>query len=801
MTNENFSDLSMLDLFHMEVEEQATLFNENLLIVESHLSDPLDSLQPFLEILMRSAHSIKGAAKIVGLEEVVKVAHRMEDCFVAVQKGEIQLGDRQIDILFGVVDWFTTVQQIPANDLPGWVASETDIANHLVSQLNSLFDTDETSPPAAEMEAEIETAAIATTPEPPITTITEAPVPLPTPETTVVVEPITAPAIPLSAAPTPKKPEPDPSEEPDSAQPESVQINRGIRVSTENLNQIMALAGESVVESHWLQRFGDSTIHLRRQQQELIRNLDQLQQLLPTNVRTQEVLDKTRKISLDSYALLNDRLTELEQFSRRFDQLSDNLYREVIASHMRPFVDGIQAFPRMTRDLSKELGKKTQLDIKGLAIKVDRDILEKLETPLIHMIRNAIAHGIETPAERLAAGKPEVGQLLLEAQHQAGMLTIKLKDDGRGIDLDELRRKVVEKKLTAPDMVAQLTESELLEFLFLPGFSTAKQVDEISGRGVGLDIAQTMVQDVGGLLRVQTKLGEGTSFHFQLPLTLSVIRALMVDIGGEPYAFNLNRIDRVMMIHPYLVELTENNPYIEIDGENVSLVKAHKILQLPTPPKEFDLEVPVILLSDHLHRYAVVVDRFLGERDLVVRPLDPRLGKVQDISAAAIAENGQPILIIDVADLVRTIDQLVSGGNFDGLQDQVATPVQTRVKQILVVDDSITVREMERKLLQNQGYQVDVAVNGMEGWNAIRAGYYDLIISDVDMPRMNGIELVQQIKNHPQFQAIPVIIVSYKDREEDQLAGLEAGADYYLTKSSFHDNSLIDAVNDLIGAS
>lgn len=801
MTSENFSDLSMLDLFHMEVEEQATLFNENLLIVESHLDDPLDALQPFLEVLMRSAHSIKGAAKIVGLEEVVKVAHRMEDCFVAMQRGEIQLGDRQIDILFGVVDWFTTVQQVPADDLPQWLPSETATVNHLVTELNALLGIDEPleedAPPPATEDLEGEEEIIAAIAEPP--TVREALPPLSTPNIAAIAEPIIESAVPPSPAPQSPKPqeaETDPSEESDN-----LQTNRAIRVSTENLNQIMALAGESVVESHWLQRFGDSTIHMRRQQQELIRHLDQLQQLLPTHVKAQEVLDQARKVTLDSYTLLSDRLTELEQFSRRFDQLSDNLYREVIASHMRPFIDGIQTFPRMTRDLSKGLGKKAQLVIKGLAIKVDRDILEKLETPLVHMIRNAIAHGIETPAERLTAGKPEVGKLVLEAKHQAGMLTITLEDDGRGIDLNELRRKVVEKQLTAPDMVAQLSELELLEFLFLPGFSTAKQVDEISGRGVGLDIAKTMVQDVGGLLRVQTKLGEGTSFHFQLPLTLSVIRALLVDIGGEPYAFNLNRIDRVMMVHPYLVEMTENSPYIEVDGENVSLVKAHQILQLPSSPKDFELEVPVILLSDHTHRYAVVVDRFLGERDLVVRPLDPRLGKVQDISAAAIAENGQPILIIDVADLVRTIDQLVSGGDFDSLQDQVVSPVRTKIKQILVVDDSITVREMERKLLQNQGYQVDVAVNGMEGWNAIRAGQYDLIISDVDMPRMNGIELVQHIKNHPQFQAIPVIIVSYKDREEDQLAGLEAGADYYLTKSSFHDNSLINAVNDLIGAS
>ncbi|NEQ55070.1 MAG: response regulator, partial [Leptolyngbya sp. SIO3F4] len=203
--------------------------------------------------------------------------------------------------------------------------------------------------------------------------------------------------------------------------------------------------------------------------------------------------------------------------------------------------------------------------------------------------------------------------------------------------------------------------------------------------------------------------------------------------------------------------------------------------------------------SNQTHRYGIIVDKFLSERDLVVRPLDPRLGKVQDISAAALTDQGAPLLVIDVADLVCSIEQLVSGGQISLINNQAKINAPERQKRVLVVDDSITVREMERKLLQNSGYQVDVAVNGMEGWNTVRSGQYDLVISDIDMPRMNGIELVRQIKEHPQFHQLPVIIVSYKDRQEDQLAGLQAGADYYLTKSSFHDNSLLTAVTDLIG--
>jgi two-component system sensor histidine kinase and response regulator WspE len=204
-------------------------------------------------------------------------------------------------------------------------------------------------------------------------------------------------------------------------------------------------------------------------------------------------------------------------------------------------------------------------------------------------------------------------------------------------------------------------------------------------------------------------------------------------------------------------------------------------------------------VNDSFNRYGIVVDRFWGEKNLVVRPLDPRLGKVPDISAAALLEDGSPVLILDVLDLVRSIDKLLSTSQLAKISDRNDAPWLKPNKRILVVDDSITVREMERKLLQNQGYDVDVAVDGMEGWNAVRVGHYDLVVSDVDMPRMSGMKLVSQIKKHPQLQSIPVIIVSYKDRESDRLAGLEAGADYYLTKSSFQDDTFINAVIDLIG--
>jgi two-component system sensor histidine kinase and response regulator WspE len=379
------------------------------------------------------------------------------------------------------------------------------------------------------------------------------------------------------------------------------------------------------------------------------------------------------------------------------------------------------------------------------------------------------------------------------------MLSITISDDGRGIDLEKLRQKIVNKKLVTPEMSQQLKEHELMEFLFLPGFSTASKVTEISGRGVGLDVAKSMSQEVGGTLRASTQPGKGMMFHFQLPLTLSVIRTLLVEICGEPYAFPLTRIDQILMLKQEEISIVENRQYFTLNDHHIGLVSAHQVLDLPESQLESE-DFPVVVISDQSYSFGLVVDKFLGEMDLVVRPLDARLGKVQDINAAALMGDGTPILVIDVSDLVRSIDNLLNSKQLRQISHHIDSDETATKKYILVVDDSITVREMERKLLENRGYRVDIAVDGMEGWNAVRTNHYDLIISDIDMPRMNGIELVTQIKSHPNLKSIPVIIVSYKDREQDRLQGLEAGADYYLTKSSFHDDTLLNAVEDLIGS-
>jgi two-component system, chemotaxis family, sensor histidine kinase and response regulator WspE len=738
------SNLSLVELFNIEVKAQAVVLNEHLLALETN-ADP----QSDLASLMRSAHCIKGAARIIQLEPIVNLAHVMEDCFVAAQSGKITLTADDIDVLLQTVDKLQSVAEVVLTNPDGVLTPDENISS-LVNAISCILEPETAPQSKIQLEENQQTILVESSSE------------------------TTA---------------------------ENVIPHRAVRISAENLNRLMGLAGESLVMNNWLEPFANSLLNLRANQAELSNLIDKLGNLLSkdiANQQIQETLQAAHHTANKCQEMMSDRHNAIEMFCQRSANLSHRLYQEVIATHMCSFADGGQGLPRLVRDLARKLGKRVKLEIVGKSTLIDRDILERLEVPLTHIISNAIDHGIEPPAERLAAGKPEVGTITIEVIHRGGMLFITISDDGRGIDLEFLRQEIVRKQLTNAKMAAQLTELELMEFLFLPGFSTSQALNAISGRGVGLDIANSTVREIGGTLRAVSTPGKGMSLYLQLPLTLSVVRTLLVEIAGEAYAFGLTRIEQVLMLPRSDIALSENCPFFLLNDQPVVLILAHQVLDLPLPTKNPDT-LSVIVISDRINHYGLVVDRLLGESSLVVRPLDPRLGKIPHISAAALLDNGSPVLIVDIEDLVNSIGKVLGNGQINQVNQPVHDIVTKNYKSILVVDDSITVREMERKLLENNGYKVEVAVNGVDAWNAVRSGNYDLVVTDIDMPRMNGFELTNQIKIHAKLKHTPVIIVSYKDREQDRLKGLEAGADYYLTKSSFHDETLVNAVVDLIG--
>lgn len=757
-------DPAILELFYAETEACAATLSRGLAQLE-----PGDAAG--LEDLMRAAHSLKGAARIVGIGVATRLAHAMEECFVAAQNQSLVLGGRHVDVLLEAVDVLADIAHDRAGGLARWQAEKGHVADELVERLQRAA-AGEPIPDAAPVPVNVPVAAISGA-------APEALAERPSSADMAALVKAAGSALKLTANPQ----------------------DRVVRVAAQSINRLMGLAGESLVESQRVQMLGNSMQRLKRKQSDLADVLEALTRRGEATLdpETAAVVADAKARAIDCRTLLVEQIADLESYARRVDDLSDRLYREALKSRMRPFGDCAHGLPRMVRDLGRQLGKQVRLLVSGEATDVDRDVLESLEAPLSHLLRNALDHGIEPAEARLLKGKPALGTVRVEARHHAGVLAITVSDDGAGIDPERIRKKIVERGLLSPKVAAELGAAELLEFIFLPGFSTASGVTEISGRGVGLDAVRNAVEGASGVVKVVSDSTRGTSFHLQLPVTRSVMRAVVADVAGEAYAFPLLRIERILRLPASEVKILGNAQYFVLADVNISLVCAQQILGLGSSPA-MEGELSVVIVGDRTHRYGVTVDKFLGEHDLVVRPLDARLGKVQDIAAAAILMNGLPALILDVDDVVRSIEKLAHAGRVDKLSVRGFAANDRAQKRILVVDDSITVREAERQLLANHGYAVDVAVDGMDGWNSMSNAHYDLVISDIDMPRMNGLELVRTIKQDPKLSSTPIVIVSYKDREEDRMRGLDAGANYYLTKSSFHDESLVQAVEELIGA-
>ncbi|PBJ25423.1 Gliding motility regulatory protein [Pseudomonas sp. ACN8] len=755
MTPEQMRDASLLELFSLEAEAQTQVLSAGLLALER---DPTQADQ--LESCMRAAHSLKGAARIVGVDAGVSVSHVMEDCLVSAQEGRLLLRPEHIDALLQGTDLLMRIAT--PNSTPG--AADIDAYVVLMARLldPAAFLVAAVAPVMAELQLEAPAPKV----EPP------------------------APAVEPPSAPAPSK-----------SKRTTENGERVLRVTAERLNSLLDLSSKSLVETLRLKPHLATMQRLKRMQSNSLRALENLNVHLKDHVlslEAQETLEDARRLLAQSQQLLMEKNAELDEFAWHASQRAQVLYDTALACRMRPFADVLTGQVRMVRDLGRDLGKQVRLEIEGEKTQVDRDVLEKLEAPLTHLLRNAVDHGIETPEQRLLAGKPAEGLIRLRASHQAGLLVLELSDDGNGVDLEKVRRSIVERSLSPAQTAAQLSEEELLTFLFLPGFSLRDTVTEVSGRGVGLDAVQHMVRQLRGAVVLEQAAGEGSRFHLEVPLTLSVVRSLVVDVGDEAYAFPLAHIERMCDLEPADIVQVEGRQHFWHEGRHVGLVAASQLLQRPASQNSGQtLKVVVIRERDAI--YGVAVERFIGERTLVVLPLDERLGKVQDISAGALLDDGSVVLIVDVEDMLRSVEKLLNTGRLERIARHSNQMVEAVRKRILVVDDSLTVRELQRKLLLNRGYDVAVAVDGMDGWNALRSEDFDLLITDIDMPRMDGIELVTLLRRDNRLQSLPVMVVSYKDREEDRRRGLDAGADYYLAKASFHDDALLDAVVELIG--
>ena len=735
----SIEDFSLAELFRIEAQSQVAKLTDGLIALEEGVSPDQ------LEELMRAAHSLKGAARIVGHDSVVRLAHELEECFVAAQDGRIALTRDRVDVLLRGVDLLASSAISEPGGEPSVAVQQT-----IGAMIASLRDV---AGQALAPEAEPRENAIAVVPR------ARATMALSTVEGAAAV------------------------------------------AGVDNTERLLSLAGEALVASRVLLAHTGADALSRRVDRGVGRAFAAVGAALSRQAGgegAEQALGVLQRALADTLSQRRERAVALDAIGQRVSDVVSHLYEAVLDARMRPFGDGVAGMPRMVRDTARELGRDVRLAIVGESTPVDREVLRRLEAPLGHLIRNAVDHGIESPSARAARGKSARGTIRVEARHAGGRLLVSVEDDGQGIDMAAVRARTVQRGLADAPAAAEMSEAELSTFLFLPGFTLRDAVTAISGRGVGLDAVQTAVREIGGDVRAVRAASGGTRFELQLPLTLSVVRALVVEIAGESYAFPLARVHRILRVGREDIASIEGRQHFALDERQVGLVWAHQLLGMATPG--LDDSAAVVVVGEQDSTLGVVVDRFVGEQELVLRGMDARLGKEQDVGGAALLADGSPTLVLDVDDLQRTASNIVAGGRLDPLRHEPMSRSEAR-KRVLVVDDSLTVRELERKMIEGQGYAVDVAVDGMDAWNAVRKGHYDLVVTDVDMPRMDGIELVTRIKGDPALRSTPVMIVSYKDRDEDRRRGLDAGADYYLTKGSFYDETMLRAIEDFIGGS
>lgn len=449
-----------------------------------------------------------------------------------------------------------------------------------------------------------------------------------------------------------------------------------------------------------------------------------------------------------------------------------------------PFAIACEGLERVVRDAAKATGKRVRLEIDGAEVGIDRVVIERLRDPLVALVRNAVDHGIEPPAERARRGKPPEGTVRLSVRPNSLNVEIAVSDDGRGLDLDALRRRVNERGL-------DFDERDLARAVFLPGISTAASVTTLSGRGVGLDVVRTEVEALSGTAEVRSSPATGTSFHLNVPLTVATLRAILVSAARQTFGLNLTAVERVVRIDPASLASIEGRTVLLLGEGAVPLVPLRAALGI-APLAGSEPEQIALLVRRGADAVALAVDALLDERDVHLRSLGPRLRKLPFFSGAAVAADGSLALILRTTPLID--------GARAAARTQRSAPAPApaaAAKRVLLVDDSITTRTLERSILEAAGFEVLTAADGHAAWEVLGTQSVDLVVSDVDMPRMDGFALVEAIRASASHRELPVILVTARENETDRRRGLEIGADAYIVKSSFRQEELLDAIGAL----
>jgi two-component system, chemotaxis family, sensor kinase CheA len=484
-----------------------------------------------------------------------------------------------------------------------------------------------------------------------------------------------------------------------------------------------------------------------------------------------------------------DRSEQQDDDVRRLDQATDDVADMVHRLRMRPFADVCESLPRVVRDIAAAEGKEVELELEGQDVEADRVVVDALRGPLLQLVRNAVDHGIEAPAERERQGKPRAGRVRISAELTGGRLVVSVSDDGRGLDADAIRN-----ALRARGRAVPQGDAELADAVLAGGFTTRAEATEISGRGVGVDIVRSAVEGIGGLLDVRWRTGVGTTFLIECPPTPATIRALLVRVGAHAFAIPSAHVDRLRRVGRDEIRQADGRAMIALDDGPVVVHQLAALLGPPLEVKPVEGHATTVIVSAGSRRAAFIVDEALDEDEVVVRPLDVDDGAVPHALGGAVLPTGAIALVLAVGSL------LVAGTRTGASHAPAfAARADAARRRILVADDSITTRMLEQSVLESAGYEVITAVNGEDAWQKLDREGADMVVADIEMPRMDGFTLCRRIRSSQRFATLPIALVTGLASDADRARGLEAGADAYIVKSGFDQATLLETVHQLTG--
>lgn len=714
------------------------------------------------DALFRAAHTLKGSSRMMRFPAISVTAHKMEDVFGALREQRIVWSSRVGDLLLAGLDAIRGLLEQVAN---GVEVLEEDLALCLALEQVA----------SGEWVAPVVTEAVSSA---------TADGPAAIPAHSVVLEA-------KRAEPTPVVADGMGTEESKKAVPVKSLAIRPIGRSRDATIRMDASQIDRL-----LQTVGESLTFRQRIKQRL---QDVKQAHLLSNTGSRRTLSAKRVVSLQAH--LQQTMVQMREDVNLLDLVFDALYAHTLEMRLLPLSTLFDMFPRLVRDLAKASGKQVELVVRGGETRLDRVIIEKLGDVFLHLLRNAMDHGIETPAARQLLGKPAQGVIHVLAGTQGGDVTIELRDDGGGIDLEKLQEAALQKNLVTAELMAQQARSELIELIFHPGLSTHAIITDLSGRGVGLDVVKkNIVEVLQGSICVESDTGQGTRFLMRLPLTLATVRVLLFRVSGMLFAMACSAVTEVVRVAEHDLISVVGGQAIRLREQVVPVLALQTLLGLSVPhlPRSPEQHHTVLILSNRQENCGLICDLLVDEVVVVLKPLPYFMRQHPFASGMMISGQNEIVLVLDGSLLWKRMVQV-------GSDRSQHAPVASRragaaqPKHILIVDDSRNTREIEQTILQTAGYQVSLAENGEEGYEKASKQVFDLVVTDVEMPLLDGFSLTRKLRQHDRYRHTPIILVTSRDKDADKKRGIEVGASAYIIKGAFDQTHLLDTVRNLLG--